>query len=135
MIRVSAKIRKLPLDARDNVVTFINRELLPVVRELVTRFNARTGDVQSEDADYAMLNTDRGVVADCTSGNVEVTLPSSPECVPWVLRSDGSGNDVTVVAPSGQSILGYASGYVISTQYGAAAFDFADDVWYVVGTK
>jgi len=60
-------------------------------------------------ANYTILGTDSFVTADCTSGDVTLTLPTSADVngkLLWIMRIDGSSNVVNIDGNASETING-----------------------------
>lgn len=111
-------------EAMDAVVTFINRELIPAVRETIQRFNERHGTTVITDADYAIVEPVETVIA---TAAVTVTLPASSGWTRYITLI-ANGGDITVAVPSTDTNNGTST----VTSIGSAVMvpDGANNEWY-----
>jgi hypothetical protein len=116
-----------------DTVRFINRELWPILNQLLKLFNWRTGVIVSTDEDLTLENYHRGVVVDASAGPVTIILNDNPETDPWVLKSDATANAVTIAAPTDFTLTGTSS---LSAQYDVLRFDcdLDNSTYYTVGS-
>lgn len=111
MSEVKNSLRFIHVDTEDRTATneFMNRELVPVIREMRTSINRRDGGWVAITEDYIATLDDQFIKADCTAGIVTVTLPDAASCqsrVWYFFKTDGSANQLRVVPPTGQLISG-----------------------------
>lgn len=104
------KIFRLAEFISQQLIPFVNYELLPFMRAVRELLNRRFGSVVHVDSDYTVEFGVQYVLVDTTDGVVSVTLPAVDEqdCRITVKRVAGS-NNVTITPPSGATVDGGAS--------------------------
>jgi hypothetical protein len=109
------------------------------VNKGVSQFNdAVHFDIATKTADYTAAALDHTILADCTSGNVTITLPAvSAEMagrVYIIKRIDNSGNSVTVDGNASETIDG-ATTYSLATQYKYVKIQATSTAWFIIGNN
>ena len=95
-------------------------------------------DITTKTADYTAAATDHTILADCTSGNVTITLPAVSSTISGrvyiIKRTDNSGNTVTVDGNASETIDG-ATTYGLSAQYKYVKIQATSTAWFVIGNN
>ena len=127
-----------PIDAGDGAAlgAALNREIVPLLKELRTLALSRNGGKVSATADLIVGSEDQYVLCDCTDGAITVTLlaagdSSLMELV--VIKTDSSANTVTIEVDSADDSIDGASTASITSQYGHVRLvsDGSND-WFTV---
>jgi len=117
----------------NSVVQGINREIVPIMQEVTAELNRLGGNVLSLTAAREVLNTDRFLFADDSSG-YDVTLPEAAffKNQPLTVKKKGNSAVTTrIVAQSTETIDG-ASSVTLHETYGAIQV-FSDGVdWHIL---
>lgn len=93
--------------------------------------------VVAKTADYTIVETNVFITADCTSGNVTLTLPAANVAgtgvtpVLWIKRIDSSGNTVTISRAGADTIDGGTT-YVLGALQSAEVLSDGSSKWYVL---
>lgn len=100
-----------------------------------TGFNAAGGPVavSIKTGNYTILTTDCFLSADCTSGNITFTLPSTAGNTGRIFyckKIDSSANTLTVVGNGVDTIDGAVS-FIMNSQYQSASFIDSGATWWV----
>jgi hypothetical protein len=88
----------------------------------------------SKTANYTITSSDTVIFADCTSGNVTITLPTASSVSGYrfiVKRTDSSTNSVSVARSSSDTIDG-ATSHNLGAQYTTMSFVSDGSNWYIV---
>ena len=105
-------LRQRGLSAADDVIEFINRELIPVVRQLQARIQGRWGDTRLlteadyPDLEYKVQLTDEFLFVDGTlTGTFNVRLPTGGDHtgILTVVRM-GTGQTVRLIGETGAGV-------------------------------
>jgi hypothetical protein len=135
---VSAILKKLRDRAveKKGLYEFLNREVVPIVRELTNEVNRVGGDVSTVTAAYSILSTDRVVI--CAGGTAyDITLPFADDFEnQWLLvkKSTAAAVNNRLLAQSGETIDG-AANQTLTQNYGFMEI-FCDGVSYhIVGSN
>lgn len=108
------------------LLEFLNREVLPVLREARAIINRRFGQVQSVDDDYSFTQRDEMVFCSVASKTMTLPDPALRRGVLYVVNTSGAGT-VTVDAVTGN--VDGASSVTVST---GAGFVSDDTGWWSV---
>lgn len=107
---VKKGLRRIAMASLDDLLQFVNRELLSVVGELRDSANARHGTIRHVSESGDVLDDDWIILCDCTNGHVHLALPE-PEG--WENRRviigkkiDSSANRMRFTPPTGHTIDG-----------------------------
>lgn len=89
----------------------------------------------SKSADYTITSSDTVIFADCTSGNVIITLPTASTVSGYrfyIKRTDGSANTVSV-ARSGSDTIDGATSQSLTAQYtSVTVVSDGSTHWYII---
>lgn len=120
----------------DAIVEAWNRELSPLLNEMLREINRRGGDVRVLDEDSSILRTDRVLLLDGTAGAFTYTLPpvSSVFDQPFTfIKTDSQVTVQTIAAQAGELINGAATYTGLGNQYDVVHL-FCDGVqWWITG--
>lgn len=131
MTSVKSVVSSRPVEA-DSVPHVVNRELVPLARELraaVLNLPLEVTDVQTADC-YASIG--KLTLVDVSGGDVEVTLPTPDKnaCCGVKMDSAAGGNQIDVVSEGGELIDGAAT-YSMTTSRSVAWFLGTGTKWVV----
>lgn len=132
------RMERMGMFLRDQLVPFLNYELIPFMRTSRALFNRRMGFVKHVDEDYTMEVGDQFVLADSDAGAVEVTLPPVADHDALLHVKRIGSNTVTIVPPSGATIDGGLSASLTVANQSVCAIpdnsDPDDPRYWLVGT-
>lgn len=130
MPRVSQSISAKAVES-GGLLEAVNREILPLLREMRRVLNVVAGDSSSITEDYTAKLYDRRLFVDATDAAVTVTLPSADDSDGYsffVKKTDVSANAVTV--SSADDIDG-AGTYSLAAQYDAVLVHSHDGTYHI----
>ena len=104
--------------AIQEIRTFLNREIIPLLQELRARFNERHGHVTTVTADYKVEPDDEYIRVDASAGNVTLTLMPAASWHRYltVKKIDSTAGSMTV---SSSELIDGAATRSTATQYAA----------------
>jgi len=103
----------------EELVEAWNRELTPLLIELRGEVNRLGGDYVQTAVDYDVQRTDRGVIADATSGIVTLAMPPASEVTAnrfFVTKTDATANTVVLDFDGSETCSG-ANTVTLTAQY------------------
>jgi len=130
MAIIEKQIRERTVE-KDGLLTAINREFTPLLRELVREVNRVGGNVTTISADYDVLTSDRVIL--CTDTALDITLPYAENFKnQFLLVKKGGAAAVNVIlnAQTGETIDGAATQTLVQT-YGYMELISDGVVWHI----
>jgi hypothetical protein len=125
---VSKAIRDTrPVDDKD-IVTAINREVIPVLKQCRSAINRHLGRTVIVTEDYTMDGTEGVIFADGEGSTLTVTAPTPP-CKPFIVVRTGAVGTVFVAAPTGVSINQSASQALVTQFHAYHVLNDGTDFW------
>lgn len=118
---------------REDMLTVINREWTPILRQVVRQLNGRFGTVRTVTSDYTCATDDQVILADSPAG-LTVTLPAADSSNMRISVKSLDGTSVVNVAPAaGDTLEGMAMAYSLAgTNDAIDVVSDGDAAWHIV---